>query len=432
MVKQETLDSFSVSNEQVNNGLYPLPKEWRWVKLKDVVSRVQYGLSKAMNTENAGYPIIRMNNITFDGKLTFSDLKYADVDKKTADKYRLKVGDILFNRTNSRDLVGKTAIFRQKGNYLFVSYIIRVEVDDSKTIPEYICSYLNSGIGKRVLFNTARQAIQMANINAKELCNIDIPLAPLDEQKRIVTRLEELLSRIEKAKKTRKNSEVETSNIFQSALNIVFSKAEEKGWRLLDLRKVTSQIKSGFACSKKHEVKNGNGIPHLRPNNIGYYGELELSKIVKIPKEMVDLETYSLRKGDVLFNNTNSKELVGRAIVISENLDYGFSNHITRIRVNPNIATPEWLVHSLNYLWLQKHFLKICRKWIGQAGINQKMLKSVKIYTPSLEEQEKIGIYLEKIHLKLNSLEQNFEESDKILERITPAILDIAFKGRLV
>lgn len=185
------------------------------------------------------------------------------------------------------------------------------------------------------------------------------------------------------------------------------------------------------ACSKKYEVKDGNGIPHLRPNNIGYYGLLNFSKLVHMPKEMVDLEKYSLKSGDVLFNNTNSKELVGRASLVKEDLNYAFSNHITRLRVNPSLLMPEWLVASLNYLWLEGHFLRICRKWIGQAGVNTKMLKSVKIFLPPLDEQKQIVSYLEILHEKTQKLRQAQKETGKMPENITMAVLDKAFKGEL-
>lgn len=105
---------------------------------------------------------------------------------------------------------------------------------------------------------------------------------------------------------------------------------------------------------------------------------------------MVDLEKYSLKKGDVLFNNTNSKELVGRASLIKKDLDFAFSNHITRLRVDEKYLIPRWVIVCINSLWQQGYFLRICRKWIGQAGVNTKMLKSVKIPLPPLEEQKRI------------------------------------------
>ena len=112
------------------------------------------------------------------------------------------------------------------------------------------------------------------------------------------------------------------------------------GWKWVKVEDVINNMISGFSCAKRFEVDEG--IPHLRPNNIGYFNKINTRKIVHIPEEKFDDSKYDLKKGDVLFNNTNSKELVGRAISLHEDFNGGFSNHITRIRVK-NIIIPEYL-----------------------------------------------------------------------------------------
>jgi len=188
---------------------------------------------------------------------------------------------------------------------------------------------------------------------------------------------------------------------------------------------VVTHIQSGFACSKKYETKNG--IPHLRPNNIGFNGELDLSKLVHIPAEIVDLTKYSLKKGDVLFNNTNSKELVGRAALITQDLDYGFSNHITRLRVNKELITPLWMVLTVNYLWLQGYFLKICQKWIGQAGVNTKMLKSIQIPLPPLPEQKRIVARIEALFSKIDEIKRLRKEANDLAKTLLQSALHEVF-----
>jgi len=211
----------------------------------------------------------------------------------------------------------------------------------------------------------------------------------------------------------------------------IFSKEETgpyelpKGWRWVRLGEVVTHIQSGFACSKKYETKNG--IPHLRPNNIGFNGELDLSKLVHIPAEIVDLTKYSLKKGDVLFNNTNSKELVGRAVLITQDLDYGFSNHITRLRVNKELITPLWMVLTVNYLWLQGYFLKICQKWIGQAGVNTKMLKSIQIPLPPLPEQKRIVARIEELFSKIDEIKRLRKEANDLAKTLLPSALHEVF-----
>jgi len=147
-------------------------------------------------------------------------------------------------------------------------------------------------------------------------------------------------------------------------------------------------IQGGFACAKNNEVKEG--IPHLRPFNVGKNGKLHLSEFVFLPENLVDTELFSLQKGDVIFNNTNSKELVGKSALVEKNLTCGFSNHLTRLRVRTEIISPEWLVLTLRLHWLSGVFLKKSRKWIGQAGINTDSLSATEIPVPDPDIQKEI------------------------------------------
>ncbi len=114
------------------------PKGWKVKKIGDIVKKTQYGISKAMNTEKKGFPILRMDNITYDGHLDIANLKYIEIDRKITEIYLLNKGDILFNRTNSKELVGKTTTFNIDGEYVFASYLIRLVPDRSIVVPEFI------------------------------------------------------------------------------------------------------------------------------------------------------------------------------------------------------------------------------------------------------------------------------------------------------
>ncbi len=174
-----------------------------------------------------------------------------------------------------------------------------------------------------------------------------------------------------------------------------------KGWRWVRLGEAVSEIKSGFACGKQHAVPEG--IPHLRTNNIGTNGELDLSLLIHLPAEIVDLNIYSLKSGDVLFNNTNSVELIGKTAIVRGDLPFVFSNHITRLRVKQDVIESEWLTLSLQYLWYQRFFEKECQRWIGQAGFNTTRLKKVQIPLPPLPEQRRI---VERIEKLVNHIEE--------------------------
>jgi len=203
------------------------PKGWEVMKIGDIVKKTQYGISKAMNTEKKGFPILRMDNITYDGHLDIANLKYIEIDRKIAEKYLLNKGDILFNRTNSKELVGKTTTFNIDGEYVFASYLIRLVPDRSIVVPEFISVFLNSRAGKKILFDISRQAIGMANINAQELCSINIPLPPLDLQQEFA----EIVSKLEAKRKKMEEAEEKLEMLYQILLRQAFTGKLTEEWR---------------------------------------------------------------------------------------------------------------------------------------------------------------------------------------------------------
>ena len=203
------------------------PKGWEVKKIGDIVKKTQYGISKAMNTEKRGFPILRMDNITYDGHLDIANLKYIEIDRKIAEKYLLNKGDILFNRTNSKELVGKTTTFNIDGEYVFASYLIRLVPDRSIVVPEFISVFLNSRAGKKILFDISRQAIGMANINAQELCSINIPLPPLDLQQEFA----EIVSKLEAKRKKMEEAEEKLEMLYQILLRQAFTGKLTEEWR---------------------------------------------------------------------------------------------------------------------------------------------------------------------------------------------------------
>lgn len=150
-------------------------------RIGEHVDSVQYGVSEAM-AETGSHAVLRMNSITSNGWLDLSDLKYADLAPQDAAATTLRDGDLLFNRTNSRELVGKCAIWRDEpGQYSFASYLVRLRLKPT-LLPEYLWATLNSPYGKYRLFNAAKQAVSMANISPTDLARISIPLPPIEEQ----------------------------------------------------------------------------------------------------------------------------------------------------------------------------------------------------------------------------------------------------------
>lgn len=150
-------------------------------KLGNLVEDVRYGTSLPA-TPNGKYGYLRMNNITETGKLNIQNLKYIDVPEKDYAKCVVKKGDVLFNRTNSIELVGKTCVYELDYDMIIAGYIIRVRTKQDILKPIFLSSFLNLKSTKNFLRNIAKGAVNQAHINAKELQKISIPLPPLPLQ----------------------------------------------------------------------------------------------------------------------------------------------------------------------------------------------------------------------------------------------------------
>ena len=156
------------------------PMGWEKGTIRDVVTEVKYGTSKPA-VEGGAYKYLRMGNITYDGHLDLTDLKYIDIPESELDKCTVKKGDVLFNRTNSKELVGKTCVYNLDETMVIAGYIIRVRVNN-RVLPEYLSAVLNSSYGKKTLAEMCKAIVGQANINAQELQNIQILIPPLELQ----------------------------------------------------------------------------------------------------------------------------------------------------------------------------------------------------------------------------------------------------------
>jgi type I restriction enzyme S subunit len=150
----------------------------------ELTTEVKYGTSKPA-VEGGKYPYLRMNNLTIDGKLDLHDLKQIDVDTSEFEKCVVRKGDVLFNRTNSAELVGKTAYYGLDEEMIIAGYIIRVRVNNL-ILPQYLSFYMNMPFMKQRIRSMAKGAVNQANINSKELKSIKVIVPPLEVQGKVV------------------------------------------------------------------------------------------------------------------------------------------------------------------------------------------------------------------------------------------------------
>ena len=174
---------------------FEIPESWKWVHIGSVCTNIQYGSSQKSSTTGKMI-VLRMGNLQ-SGKVVYDKLVYTS-DEQEIRKYPLQVGDLLFNRTNSKELVGKTAIYKGEYPAIYAGYLVRIT-------PMLLNSdYLNFVMQTQYYWTYCQavrsDAIGQSNINAEKLKHFAFPLPPLAEQKRIVAKLEELLPLCERLK----------------------------------------------------------------------------------------------------------------------------------------------------------------------------------------------------------------------------------------
>lgn len=200
-----------------------VPEEWNVVKIGEIIQKTQYGLS--IRGEQVGqYPILRMNNLG-NGLIDTNDLQYVNIDENNLHNFQLNRGDILFNRTNSYELVGKTSIFKLEETFVFASYLVRIIPDFDKIFPEYLNYYLNWGETQARLKLLASRGVSQSNINATKLRDFSIPFPSLSIQKQIAI----ILNAIDQ-KLAAEQSRKETLNLMFASLlhNLMTAKTRVK------------------------------------------------------------------------------------------------------------------------------------------------------------------------------------------------------------
>jgi type I restriction enzyme S subunit len=257
--------------------------------------------------------------------------------------------------------------------------------------------------------------------------NLLIPLPPLSEQKKIAY----ILSIVQEAKEKTEDVIKATKELKKSMMKYLFTygpvsleevekvplKETEIGlipeeWEVVRLGDLVKSkniiIQFGFPCGKWND--KGLGVPHLRPFNVSNDGQVVLNGLKFINIER-DINRYLLKKGDILFNNTNSEELVGKTAYWNKDGDFVLSNHMTIIRVlNFNLINSQFLANYLHKKWYDGFYLKICRRHVNQASISLARLEQIQIPLPPLSEQKKIASILSAIDQKIEA-EENKKKS---------------------
>lgn len=282
-------------------------ESWENRSINDICHSLKYGTSKKSKTQGSVI-VIRMGNIQ-QGEIDWSDLAYTD-DKEDIEKYRLSPGDVLFNRTNSAVLVGKTSIYRGEFPAIYAGYLIKLDYKHDEIIGDYLNYALNTPAAKEYCNNVKTDGVNQSNINAKKIGAFVIPVASINEQQVIVEIISSLLKKENESKQA---AEVVIDQIYTMKKAILA--------RAFRGELGTNDPEEESAVEMLKEILSGN-------NNKEESKKQKRTRIV-IPKEIDSLlKTELERKIIKLFLKSSTGELTAEEIMAVSSKKFDILNTI--------------------------------------------------------------------------------------------------------
>lgn len=214
------------------------PKGWKVVEMREIIAETRNGLYKHGDYFGRGTQILKMFNIQ-DGELNLERIDLVEVDDEEFENYKLDVGDILLNRVNTPELVGKCAVITPElGRAIFESKNIRIQIKRNLADPDYVAHYLNSPFGHATLRKGVKHAIGMATINNSDLRSTLIPLPPVEQQKT----WGEAVRQFRSIRKDRNASKKKLDSLFSNLLHRAFSGDLTAKWREVNTKVLLAEM----------------------------------------------------------------------------------------------------------------------------------------------------------------------------------------------
>ena len=407
-------------------------KGWQWITLENVLQTLETGKRPKGGVlhQDSGVLSISAEHMTPSGGIDTSIGRFVPVDFYQAmKKGKVQPGDVLVVKDGAT--TGKTAYADNslQGEPLAVNEHVFICRPNRDVInPRFLFYWLWSEEGWAQI-RTCYQGSTIGGINRSFIQKVTVPLPPLCEQQRIAGILNEQMAYVEKARKAAEEILEAAQALPGAFLRQVFpahGDALPASWKWAKLGDVLASIQPGFACGKRDEK----GVAQLRMNNITTDGRFNWDKIIRIPPNYTNMFKYWLEPGDVLFNNTNSVELVGKsAIFLGFHEKVVYSNHFNRLRPDTNVLDTSYLANWLLYNWTHGLFARMCNRWVGQAAVPRSKLLALKIPLPPLSEQKRIAALLNEQMAYVETVRMSAREQLDAINALPNALLRRAFAG---
>jgi type I restriction enzyme S subunit len=381
-----------------------LPTEWEVLPLGELLTCAQYGLSVRGNGQGA-YPILRMTN-QVGGRIVARDLQFTNIDRTDLEKFRVKPGDLLFNRTNSFDLVGRTAIFELEGDFVFASYLIRLRVASDRLFPQFLNLYLNGEETQRRLKTIATRAVSQSNISATRLKGFSVPVPSLHEQRQIAA----VLSAVQRAVERQERLIALTAELKKALMHKLFAEGTRgeplkqteiglvpESWEIVRLDQIATIERGKFA----HRPRNapqfyGGNIPFVQTGDVSNC-DGRISRYTQTLNEQGLAISRIFPRGTIL-------------ITIAANIGYTgileFDSACTDSLVAITATRGDSADFLNHYLQTQQPVMDRLAPQGTQKNINIQFLKPWPIPRPSPHEQAAISDALNRVDLKRRTHER--------------------------
>jgi len=421
----------------MTEGPYKLPEGWQWVKLGEVCQHRTGIWGPEASDPAQGFPIVRSTEI--EGfRIRPQGASIRVVRTTQVEAYKLESGDILVSKSSgSPHLVGWPAIFEDPKDgkvYLFSNFMLRLRSDRRRLEPWFLLYYLHSPIARSVYLGAQDTTSGLRNLRVREFLAQPIPLPPLEEQKRIVARIEELMGRVREARRLREEAKQEAERLWQAVLAQTFPRpgsALPEGWRWVRLGEVC-QHRTGIWGPEASDPAQG--FPIVRSTEIeGFLIRPQAASVRVVRTGQV--EAYKLESGDILVSKSSgSPHLVGWPAIFEDPQDgrtYLFSNFMLRLRVDRRSLEPWFLLYYLHSPKARAIYLGAQDTTSGLRNLRVREFLAQPILLPPLEEQRRIVAYLQEVQEKIKALKEAQVQTEEELKCLEQAILEKPFRGEL-
>ena len=427
MAKKQTVPALIPKEKQP----YPVPGNWRWVKLETVCSGFQYGYTAKATYKNCGPHFIRISDIG-NGIINEQSAPFCEISKEDYSKYQIKKDDILIARMGS---VGENGLAINDIDGVFASYLIRLK---PRILTLFVLDYLQSDVYWEQITDNAKGSTRL-NVNANVLRKLKFPLPPFPEQQRIVDRIESLFSKLDaardKAQAVVDGYEQRRAAILHKAFTGELTekwrksqKVSKNEWRKKLIGEFSFVTKlAGFEYTNNIAPNlTDRGIPLFKGKNV-QQGQLILDFESYIPKEVSDeLKRSKLDRKCLL---TPYVGTIGNVAIFDGSFEAHLGSNVGKIEINSD-TFEEYLLYYLRsdfgYSELIKH-----KKATAQESISIRAIRDVSVILPSLEEQIEIVKILDSIFVNEEVVKSSAETVLENIDIMKKAILGRAFRGQL-